>query len=121
MILFSFLLPEASVVCGPVISLGALPDHMIHLNAARPMLSFSHSQKVLFSKSQSPPLAMKKSTKKTYTIQVNVMLNIHLKSDIQTPVYDCDQQSCLHLYDHSMCAMRAAPHPPPSLPSTLEK
>ena len=53
MILFSFLLPEASDVCGPVISLGALPDHMIHLNAARPMLSFSHSQKVLFSKSQS--------------------------------------------------------------------
>ena len=25
-----------------------------------------------------------------------------------------------HLYDHSMCAMRAAPHPP-SLPITLEK
>ena len=65
MILFSFLLPEASVVCGPVISLGSVPDHMIHLNAARPMLSFSHSQKVLFSKSQSPPLAMKKGTMKT--------------------------------------------------------
>ena len=57
----SFLLPEASVDCGPVILLAALPDHMIQLNAARPMLSFSHSQKVLFSKSQPPPLTMKKT------------------------------------------------------------
>ena len=59
--LFSFLLPEASVDCGPVILLAALPDHMIQLNAARPMLSFSHSQKVLFSKLQPPPLTMKKT------------------------------------------------------------
>ena len=60
-ILLSFLLPEASVDCGTVILLGAPPDHMIHLYAARPMLSFSHSQKVLFSKSQPPPLTMKKT------------------------------------------------------------
>ena len=48
------MLPETSDR-GPVLQLGVCPDHMVQLNFALPVLSFSQPQKVEFSKSQSKP------------------------------------------------------------------
>ena len=48
------MLPETSDR-GPVLKLGVSPDHMVQLNFALPVLSFSQPQKVESSKSQSKP------------------------------------------------------------------
>ena len=48
------MLPETSDR-GPVLKLGVSPDHMVQLNFALPVLSFSQPQKVEISKSQSKP------------------------------------------------------------------
>ena len=56
------MLPETSNR-GPVVQLGVSPDHMVQLNFALPVLSFSQPQKVEFSKSQSKPWRERKAKK----------------------------------------------------------